>query len=80
MLTSRPPTPPVLITDLAVSLGLHKTSVVRDLRKRGYAVGDTRTGSGQWAAALPKDAADRYVAERLSERSQVRERPKEITP
>ena len=63
---------PVLVSELAASSEHHPVSTLRDLKQRGYALGLTKTPSGQWSASLTKGDAAKYAAERELERTTVR--------
>ena len=53
----------------ATEIGTNSASTIRDLKRRGFALGRTKTPSGQWAASLTKgDGSYRYVAQREIER------------
>lgn len=62
---------PVFVAELATEIGTNSASTIRDLKRRGFALGRTKTPSGQWAASLTKGDADRYVAQREIERTTV---------
>lgn len=53
--------------DIAAQLGRHPSTIVRDLKTRGYATARKRAPSGQTMVVLTKPDAERYVAERRSE-------------
>jgi hypothetical protein len=71
---------PVLVSELAAELGTHHVSTLRDLKRRGFALGRTKTPSGQWAASLTRTDADRYVAARERERTIVQPRLRSNPP
>ena len=55
----------VLLRKLAVQIGIHPTTVRADLRRRGYEIHRIRTVASQWAHALSRPDADRWMRERL---------------
>jgi hypothetical protein len=58
---------PVLVSDLAKQLGRDRSNTLRDLKKRGYYLHGVRAPSGQTVAAISREQADRYLAERRVE-------------
>jgi hypothetical protein len=59
---------PVLLSTLAEEMGMHPTTVRRDMkRRRGYIIDKRRAASGQMTDVISGDDADRYRAERAAE-------------
>jgi hypothetical protein len=55
----------VLLRKPPIQTGVHPTTVRADLRRRGYEIHRVRTVASQWAHALSRPDADRWLRERL---------------
>ena len=62
----------VLLRKLAAQIGRHHTAVRADLRRRGYEICEIRTVASQWAHALSRQDADRWLRERELEMTVTR--------
>jgi IS30 family transposase len=59
----------VTLRKLAAQIGRHHTAVRADLRRRGYEI---RTVASQWAHALSRQDADKWLRERELEMTVAR--------
>ena len=59
----------VTLRKLAAQIGRHHTAVRADLRRRGYEI---RTVASQWAHALSRQDADKWLREREREMTVTR--------
>ena len=62
----------VTLRKLAAQIGRHHTAARTDLRRRGYEVREIRTVASQWAHALSRQDADRWLRERQLEMTVAR--------
>ena len=62
----------VLLRKLAARIGRHHTTVRADLRRRGYEIREIRTVASQWAHALSRQDADRWLRQRELEMTVAR--------
>jgi hypothetical protein len=62
----------VLLRKLAAPIGRHHTAVRADLRRRGYEIREIRTVANQWAQALSRQDADKWLHERQLEMTVAR--------
>lgn len=62
----------VLLCKLAAQIGRHHTAVRADLRRRGYEIREIRTVASQWAHALSRQDADKWLRERELEMAVTR--------
>ena len=62
----------VTLRKLAVEIGRHHTAVRADLRRRGYEIRRIRTVASQWAHALSRQDADKWLRERQLEMTVAR--------
>ena len=62
----------VRLRKLAAPIGRHHTAVRADLRRRGYEICEIRTVASQWAHALSRQDADRWLRERELEMTVAR--------
>jgi IS30 family transposase len=62
----------VTLRKLAAQIGRHHTAVRADLRRRGYEIREIRTVANQWAHALARQDADKWLRERELEMTVTR--------
>jgi IS30 family transposase len=62
----------ILLRKLAAQIGRHHTAVRADLRRRGYEIREIRTVANQWAHALARRDADKWLRERELEMTVTR--------
>jgi IS30 family transposase len=62
----------VTLRKLAAQIGRHHTAVRADLRRRGYEIREIRTVASQWAHALSRKDADKWLRERQLEMTVAR--------
>jgi hypothetical protein len=62
----------ILLRKLAAQIGRHHTAVRADLRRRGYEIREIRTVANQWAHALARQDADKWLRERELEMTVTR--------
>jgi IS30 family transposase len=62
----------VTLRKLAAQIGRHHTAVRADLRRRGYEIREIRTVASQWAHALSRQDADKWLRQRELEMTVTR--------